>query len=324
MMWHTLNIAVSIGTVCFVLLHQAFGQQCNTFAPILTDATDEENYVGGNFSLICAYENVTAAYVYWQFKMGTTISISTSKSVYEVDFESDADSLTTPNSGYEDHMTVEVLGPGKNLLNILAHWRYTESTWKCSVSTSGCPFGEDSNQVFKKLKKPRLITPPRLLLDGEDVCENRYSDTKKMVIYEVTSDPKSSVELSGSALGDVQPQTCEEQGDGWKCSVMATYVRSGDVACKTSLFKKETCACGRCDKEIRISDPETLADCEGSSVTPPGKGDLMTPTPQEGTPAHTTKAGVGESTTAEQISCSNCIACNIVLVGLCNLMVYLA
>ena len=103
------------------------------------------------------------------------------------------------------------------------------------------------------------------MLDNEVICGSRYFDANKMVSCEVTSDPKSTVELSGNALANVQEVICEEADVGWKCSATATYVGSGNVVCKASLLNKQVCACGQCDHDIQISGPGKFRNTARSS-----------------------------------------------------------
>ena len=108
--------------------------------------------------------------------------------------------------------------------------------------------------------------PPKLVLDNEVICGSRYFVANNMVSCEITSDPKSIVELSGSALANVQEVICEEADVGWKCSATATYVGSGNVVCKASLFNKEACACGQCDQDIQMSEPGTFCLHDNDTV----------------------------------------------------------
>ena len=183
------------------------------------------------------------------------------RDVYKVDFKDAGNTGTL--EGFENETMGESVHNFTYSLTVdlgktAPHWKYRRSTWTCTMSTIQCIVGGQSNEVSKILKEPRVIIPPALLLDNDEViCGSRYFDTVKMVTCQTTSDPMSTVHLSGSALDSIQEQTCEQEADGWRCSVTATYVRSGNVVCKAFLLHEgETCACSSCDKEIRITDAE--------------------------------------------------------------------
>ena len=141
--------------LCFsvVLFHRIFGEDCDTIAPVLSAIPEKGNYVGGNFSLLCSYntDNINASYIIYQFiiaKSGAKYGYY--DTVYEFDFVGDSGTGPLPN--YENETVGSIVDTGVSLTIFSAHWRYTSTSWRCSIITPQCSFGETSADVAISLK----------------------------------------------------------------------------------------------------------------------------------------------------------------------------
>ena len=131
-----------------VLLHRTFGQDCGTINPVLSTMPGQENYVGGNLSLLCSYntDNINATYIYYQFKVPTYGRLDT---VYEFDFVEPKN--TRPLPKYQNEAIGSIVDTGVSLTILSAHWKYTSTLWACIIATVQCSFGKPT-QVIVSLK----------------------------------------------------------------------------------------------------------------------------------------------------------------------------
>ena len=82
-----------------------------------------------------------------------------------------------------------------------------------------------------------------------DKSKIRVNDVIKCV---ATSDPTSTVELSGSNLKDIEDEECVRTPSGlWECSVSAVYGGAGKIICKSTFLDSAThtvgCLADHCD-----------------------------------------------------------------------------